>query len=281
MANNAPWYIQRAERNGSPLPGAKLYAYVVNTTIPKVIYADVTLETPLVTPLVANGDGLYPQYFLGSGEYTFVETDANDVQNGDPRNYVSATGGGGGIVPAPTDPFSAAIESFKEGKINWISDPDSDIFRDDGCFCWIIPAKNILTINWFKTVSAQNANVSIGKFSIWAAPDTLLADGVKLYEGPVPDNASPGIVSLGLDCSGYEWIGVACDPGLIGGGIPIEQTGLVLPNDIPNSPRFFGYVGQHAHNSTFATFPPIYAVDVKYMMTRWMQLGATFQGATP
>lgn len=184
-------------------------------------------------------------------------------------------------APTPTDPFSAAIESFNEGDINWISDPDSDIFRDDGCFCWIIPAKNILTINWFKTVCAQNANVSIGKLSIWAAPDTLLADGVKLYEGPVPDNASPGIVSLGLDCSGYEWIGVACDPGLIGGGIPIKQTGLVLPNDIPISPRFFGYVGQHAHNTTFAAFPPIYAVDTKYMMTRWMQLGCTFEGATP
>lgn len=275
-----PWApSQWTDDLGRPLAFGRLYLYQAGTLIPKATYQDAAHTVAHTFPIVLDATGRSNVWLIDDEAYDLVvhDSDGNVMRsvlgiltNGAPTNP----------APTPTDPFSAAIESFKEGKINWISDPDSDIFRDDGCFCWIIPAKNILSINWFKTVSAQNANVSIGKFSIWAAPDTLLADGVKLYEGPVPDNASPGIVSLGLDCSGYEWIGVACDPGLIGGGIPIEQTGLVLPNDIPNSPRFFGYVGQHAHNTTFASFPPIYAVDTKYMMTRYMQLGVTFEGAS-
>lgn len=275
-----PWApSQWTDDLGRPLAFGRLYLYQAGTLIPKATYQDAAHTVAHTFPIVLDATGRSNVWLIDNEAYDLVvhDSDGNVMRsvlgvltNGAPTNP----------APTPTDPFSAAIESFNEGDINWISDPDSDIFRDDGCFCWIIPAKNILTINWFKTVCAQNANVSIGKFSIWAAPDTLLADGVKLYEGPVPDNASPGIVSLGLDCSGYEWIGVACDPGLIGGGIPIKQTGLVLPNDIPISPRFFGYVGQHAHNTTFATFPPIYAADTKYMMTRWMQLGVTFEGAS-
>lgn len=277
MANNVPWYFQRALRNGDPLPGAKLYAYVVNTAIPKVIYADVTLETPLVTPLVANGDGLYPQYFLGSGEYTFVETDANDVQNGDPRNYVSATGGDGSGAGTTS---VCAKSSFPENAITWDTDPDAARFRTDGCFCWIYPAQNVSRIKWFKTVSAFNATYPTGKVSIWGALSEDFADGVKLDEFILPDSTPVGVQTMDHDVSAYRWIGVACDPGLMDPGVPVAQTGLVLPSYTPSlAPRYFGYIGQHTHNTTFATFPPIYADEVRYLMTRWMELGLIYKEA--
>jgi hypothetical protein len=277
--NNVPWYIQRALRNGIPLPGAKLYAYVVNTTIPKVVYADVTLETHLVTPLVANADGLYPQYFLGSGEYTFVETDANGVQNGDPRNYVSTTYGRG---PGGISNFVGQIESFPVGGTNWITDPDAAIFRTDGCFCWIIPGLNIDTIQWFKTISGHNTTSPVGKVSIWGSEAYDFDGAVKLAEFNLPDLLGVDTEALDLDVSTYRWIGVACDPGLMDSGVPIHQTGLVLPvNTTVHAPRFMAYVGQHAHNTSYTAFPPIYAVDTKYMMTRWMAVGVTYKDPTP
>lgn len=277
MANNAPWYIQRAERNGSPLPGAKLYAYVVNTTIPKVIYADVTLETPLVTPLVANGDGLYPQYFLGSGEYTFVETDANDVQNGDPRNYVSATDGG------PLDPngpgFGALFEkeSFPVDEIIWLPDLTNEWWRDDGCFCWIFPAQNFTTINYIKSIFGNNNGHITGRYSIWGF---LGESETKLADNPLPDSDVVGVESLNqLDISPYTYIGVAMDPGHdIGGGMPIRQNSLVYPtNPGPtNAPAAFGFIGQHAQNTEFSSWPTIKGADPKYLITKWMALGLSY-----
>ena len=277
MANNAPWFIQRAERNGSPLPGAKLYAYVVNTTIPKVIYADVTLETPLATPLVANGDGLYPQYFLGSGEYTFVETDANDVQNGDPRNYVSATDGG------PLDPngpgFGALFEkeSFPVDEIIWLADLTNEWWRDDGCFCWIFPAQNFATINYIKSIFGNNNGHITGRYSIWGF---LGESETKLADNPLPDSDVVGVESLNqLDISPYTYIGVAMDPGHdIGGGMPIRQSSLTYPSNPgpTNAPAAFGFIGQHAQNTAFASWPTIKDADPKYLITKWMALGLSY-----
>lgn len=275
MANNAPWFIQRATRNGKPLPGAKLYAYVVNTTIPKPIYSDVTLLDPLVTPLVSDGDGLYPEYFLGSGEYTFFETDALGNQNGAPRNFVSASGGG--ESPVPSSDSVASIESFPETEKDWFTDPDYEYFRDDGCFCWIIAAKNIDRIKWFKTISGWNSTYPSGKVSIWGAMLPSFSDGVKLAEFILPDADYVGVQALDLDASPYRWIGVACDPGLVDSGVAIMQTGMLLPPDVVAlAPRFSGYIGQHVHGATFDTFPMIYGLDPKYMMTRWMALGVVY-----
>lgn len=182
------------------------------------------------------------------------------------------------LAPSMRQKIPSAIESFPATQINWITDPDSEIFRADGCFCWIVPAYNIDRIKWFKTVSGHNTTVPVGKVSIWGGVALDFVDAVKLSEFNLPDVDGIRTQSLDLDASLYRWIGVACDPGLMDPGVPIMQTGEVLTSaPVTMSPKYFGYVGQHTHNSEFTEFPSIYANDSKYLMTRWMELGVVYK----
>lgn len=268
MANNSPWFIQRASRNGKPLPGAKLYAFVVNTTIPKPIYADVTLLDAHPTPLIADGDGLYPQYFLGSGEYTFIETDALDVQNGEPWNFVSATGGSS--TPSPGSGGTFEILSITEG-MTLIEDRDDLHWSPAGCFCWIVPAEGFAKVKYLKTVNPGGSPTPTRKFAIFGLPSSDAA-GVKLYEGFTPMHFE----ALDLDVSSYPFVGVAMDPLPWGVPEPVKQTRLFTPevtaSGIANN---FHYIGGHVHDTPFTTFPTIIANDPAYYFARWMALGVT------
>ncbi len=183
------------------------------------------------------------------------------------------------LAPAMRQKIPSTIESFPATQINWITDSDSEIFRADGCFCWIVPAYNLDRIKWFKTVSGHNTTVPVGKVSIWGGVALDFVDAVKLSEFNLPDVDGIRTQALDLDASLYRWIGVACDPGLMDPGVPIAQTGGLVLTDAPvtMSPKYFGYVGQHTHNAEFTEFPSIYAVDSKYLMTRWMELGVVYK----
>lgn len=267
MANNSPWFVQRASKNGVPLPGAKLYAYVVNTTIPKPIYADVMLLDPHPTPLVANGDGLYPQYFMGAGEYTFIETDALGVQNGEPRNFVSATGGS---PPSPGSGGTFEIPSFVEGG-TLVTDYDEEHWHPAGCFCWIVPVEGLSRLKYFKTMNAGGPPATSGKYSIWGG-DSSVSLSDKLHEGPTATRFDP----LDIDISPYRYIGVAIDP--LPYGVPeyVRQTRLFVPEvTAVGFSSDFQYIGGHVHASPFTTFPTIIANDPAYYFARWMALGVT------
>ena len=178
-----------------------------------------------------------------------------------------------------TDPRPVTeIESFHHSKRIWFSDPDAQIFRNDGCFCWIYPAANVDRIKFFKTQAAANAGIRLGRFSIWGGNIGDLVDGVKLLDGGIPDSQTgPNVYAMDIDVSGYKWIGVACDPAVMDNGVPVAQTGIMLPPDLgPLGARFTGYVGQHSHNTEFDSFPTIYALEAKYLMTRWMALGVVY-----
>ena len=274
----APWFLQQYfGADGKPLSGGKLYFFVAGSTIiPKNVYSDVALTIPLSQPLTLNASGTAPQYFMESGAYKVVVTSAT----GSIESPVATRDNiaGGDTSGAGASVGISAIESFPSSEINWITDPGADIFRTDGCFCWIIPANNIKTIKFFKTISAFNTTYATGKVSIWGDIAFDFSSAANLAEFNLPDVPTAGVHDLDLDVSSYRWIGVACDPGLMDSGVAIKQTGLVLPSSVPVlAPRFMGYVGQHTHNTTYSAFPPIYAVDTKYMMTRWMSLGVVYK----
>jgi hypothetical protein len=273
-----PWYFQQFSKpNGAPLDGGKLYFYVAgSTTLPKSIYSDIGKTNLIAQPLVLDAGGAAEQYFMEDGLYKVVIQDSAGVEIASRDNIAGGGVDAGGSVPGI--PGIASISSFPEKDISWWSDPADQVFRTDGCFCWIVAANTINSIKWFKTISGRNATFPTGKVSIWGGSGFGFSGGDKLAEFNLPDADTVGVEYLDLDVSAYRWIGVACDPGVLDAGLPVCQPALVLPGDYPYlSPRFYGYVGQHTHNTSFAAFPPIYAADTKYMSTRWMELGVIYK----
>ena len=59
--------------------GYKIYSYEKGTSTPKLTYTDESLTDQNPWPLVANARGIFPQSY-GTGQYTFVYKDADDVE---------------------------------------------------------------------------------------------------------------------------------------------------------------------------------------------------------
>ena len=74
---NFPWQ-QAFDSSGNTLAGAKLYFYEAGTSTPQNVYSDISLETPLPFPVVANGAGRFPPIYMQDVAYKialFTEKD--------------------------------------------------------------------------------------------------------------------------------------------------------------------------------------------------------------
>lgn len=104
LGQNPPliWFVA-TDLTGKPSPNAKLYHFVTRSSIPKNIYSDVTLQTPLPQPLIADGQGLFEQFFLEPGAYRFVMfTEFNDQLRAPADPVFGAGGGSSADYPDPT-----------------------------------------------------------------------------------------------------------------------------------------------------------------------------------
>ena len=114
----APWFLQQfRDTNGSPLAGGKLYFYVAgSTTVPKNVYVDYPLTTPYSQPVILDGSGFAPEYFMETGLYKIVvlAADGRLIATRDNVQGVGGTGTGG-------DAFSFYISA---------SDSDGGYFAD-------------------------------------------------------------------------------------------------------------------------------------------------------
>lgn len=78
---NAPYLFQQFfTQDNKPLSGGKIYTYTAGSTnLPKPLYSDSTLLSPLSNPLILDAGGRPGEYFMTSGGYLFILKDANDV----------------------------------------------------------------------------------------------------------------------------------------------------------------------------------------------------------
>jgi hypothetical protein len=91
--STAPAFIQQLfDSNGRPLSGGKLSTFVGGSTnLPKELYSDKALTTQLPNPLIADGSGYLPQYFMTSGAYKF-ECETSDNVLLWTRDWIEASG---------------------------------------------------------------------------------------------------------------------------------------------------------------------------------------------
>lgn len=86
MSGPYPWnrlpmpLLYLADIDGAPLVGGKLYFYESGTTTPLDTFADDTLSTPNVNPVIADARGFLPPIFLQNLSYRVVLKDSGDVE---------------------------------------------------------------------------------------------------------------------------------------------------------------------------------------------------------
>lgn len=106
-------FVKAFDNDGNPAPGAKLYAFLAGSTIPKKLYYDYALTQPCPHPLVADSDGNFVQYFLEYGAYKFSLFDQDDNPLRPPEEPIWGTGGSGGAIPIV--PPNAQILGSEDG----------------------------------------------------------------------------------------------------------------------------------------------------------------------
>jgi hypothetical protein len=94
MGQLATYPIFRAfDRDGEPLAGGKVYAYLSGTSTPHALYADAELTTPLENPVILDSSGEAEFYYDGAA-YKLLLTDKDDVEQWllDPVSGSGSTG---------------------------------------------------------------------------------------------------------------------------------------------------------------------------------------------
>jgi hypothetical protein len=93
-----PWFIQQFfDASGKPLSGGKVYFWVAGSTvIPKAVYSDIALTTPISQPVVLDAGGFALQYFVESGLYKIQTFTAAGGAQQTCDNVQGAASGGGG-----------------------------------------------------------------------------------------------------------------------------------------------------------------------------------------
>lgn len=61
-----------------PIVGAKLYFFVAGSTVPKVVYNDHLFESVASQPLIADANGIFPEFFVDTGMYKIQMFDSFD-----------------------------------------------------------------------------------------------------------------------------------------------------------------------------------------------------------
>lgn len=67
------------DANGVPVSGARVRFFNAGTTTPKNVYSDQATTTPISQPVTADGGGLLPMIYYGTGLYKVRISDASDV----------------------------------------------------------------------------------------------------------------------------------------------------------------------------------------------------------
>jgi len=72
---------QISDGNGKPIVGAKKFLFNVGTTVKKTIYSDADLTIARDNPVLSDGDGRFPQFYL-DGLYDEIQQDNSGTETG-------------------------------------------------------------------------------------------------------------------------------------------------------------------------------------------------------
>lgn len=120
MSTSPFFYKAFLGTNGRPAASGWLFAYVAGSAVPKAIYSDRELTTPLANPMRLDGNGIAPQFFTEAGLYDFKAFEYNFVTPSIPgpscftaEDIDGSTGGGGGnpyILPIATNVILGGVK---------------------------------------------------------------------------------------------------------------------------------------------------------------------------
>lgn len=267
-----PWApSQWTDDLGRPLAFGKLYLYQAGTLIPKAAYQDAAHTVAHPFPIVLDATGSANVWLIDDEAYDLVVHDANDNVLRSVLGILTS-GSGGGETPA-AEPGVFEVESFPFSEGILVRD-SATIWSPGGCFCWFRPCVGWSRIKYIKTVFPGSAGFNVGRYSIWGWDGNPGSQYQKLVDRPLFDGIQVAKEDLDIPLTGYRWVLVAMDPAFSLAPDYVKQAGQGFPEvtafPFPNSS---GYVGAHAQNTTFETFPAIRAQESRYLVTKWIALG--------
>lgn len=188
-----PPKMQFESAAGVPLSGGKLYTYTAGTTTPLATFTDVTGATPNPNPVILNSRG-EASIWLGSANYKFKLTDANDVEIWT-VDYISAPTSAispvlSGNVSIDSDTPGPALKITQTGtgevlRVQDSTDPDSTPFVIDN-------AGNL-------TCSGSVSFLPRGVITMWYGSIASIPSGWLLCDGTngTPDLRNRFVVGAG------------------------------------------------------------------------------------
>jgi hypothetical protein len=215
---------------GVPLSGGKVYTYTAGTTTPQATFTDYTGATPNTNPIILNSRG-EANIWLGSANYKFRLTDANDVEIWT-VDYISAPTSGvspvlSGNVVIDSDTPGPALKITQTGtgpvlRVQDSADPDSTPFIIDN-------AGNVgvgtaaPTAQLDVTGAAKMGTASIGSLTLTGSPLPVASGGTglatltanNLLVGAGTSNVTfiaPGTSGNVLTSNGTTWVSQALPP---------------------------------------------------------------------
>ena len=175
MAGLMPNYIMRQFYNdGKLLSGGKIWFYESATLVPKTVYADFTLTTPLSNPVVLDA-GASADIFLGTGAYRILVTDLNDVQIRSPIDGI--IGAGGGSISEASNTTAAFLATYND--VRTLTDAVDTVYvsgrsnEGDGGAGWFqrIPSSSLVDDDGIVLTANSGSDVYKRVFSGYINPE--------------------------------------------------------------------------------------------------------------
>lgn len=207
---------------GVPLSGGKVYTYTAGTTTPQATFTDYTGATPNSNPIILNSRG-EANIWLGSANYKFRLTDANDVEIWT-VDYISAPTSGvspvlSGNVVIDSDTPGPALKITQTGtgpvlRVQDSADPDSTPFIIDNAgnvgVGTATPTAQIEATGAVKLGSLTLTSTPLPVASGGTGQATLTANNVLIGAGTSSVTfVAPGTSGNVLTSDGTSWVSQA------------------------------------------------------------------------
>lgn len=260
-------FVKAFDNDGNPAPGAKLYAFLAGSTIPKKLYYDYALTQPCPHPLVADSDGNFAQYFLEHGAYKLSLFDQDDNQLRPPEEPIF--GSGYDPSPAPTPIVERASCSWSSAAFS--EDPTGILwhgvnraFRVDFL---VKPFARLKHCGFFSTLY-EAANYAI------YGTENDFATSILLYEGSIPIG---DIGEHDIDISSYSMISLVMEPDGIFQYVEQKTTYLSEFSSIPRLNAFHSGMVNHEPGTSFpAVIPDFLLSDPALIINKYCAVGLSY-----